>query len=74
MTAAASVCKEKSRLARAWSFATQDYFRAVMVLQERSGVMQKRDYQEIRTYAEKTRLLAEQARAALEKHRAEHGC
>jgi hypothetical protein len=74
MTAAAASCEEKSRLARAWSFATQDYLRAVMVLHERLGVMPRQDYREIRTYAEKTRLLAEQARAALDKHTAEHGC
>jgi hypothetical protein len=74
MTAAASACTEKSRLARVWSFAMQDYLRAVMVLHERLGVMPRQDYQEIRAYAEKTRLLAEQTRAALEKHTAEHGC
>jgi hypothetical protein len=52
----------------------QDHLRTVMVLHERLGVLPGPDYQEIRTYAEKTRVLADQARAALDKHAAEHGC
>lgn len=45
-----------------------------MVLHERMRVMSKQDYEEIRAFAEKTRKLADQARAALDKHTAEHGC
>ena len=74
MTAAKRSCEEKDRLLRAYSFATADYMRAVRLLEERSGVMPKRDYEEIRKYAEKTREVSEQARAALEKHTVEHGC
>jgi hypothetical protein len=73
-TAAVSVCEEKARLLRLYSFATADYSRAVLVLHERSGVMSKYEYQEIRDFAEKTRELAEQARSALDRHAAKHGC
>ena len=73
-TGTAPVCEEKSNLLRVYSFATSDYSRAVMVLHERMRVMSKQDYEEIRAFAEKTRKLADQARAALDKHTAEHGC
>ena len=36
--------------------------------------MRRQDYEEIRQYAEKMRTLVEQARIALERHIAEHGC
>jgi hypothetical protein len=69
-----SACEEKERLLRAYSFATSDYMRAVKVLHARSGTMSKPDYEEIHKYAEQMRELTEQARLALEKHAAEHGC
>lgn len=73
-TAAVPACEEKTRLLRMYSFATSDYNRAVLVMHERVGVMSRRQYERIRAYAEKTRLAAQGAHAALEKHTAEHGC
>ena len=67
-------CEEKDRLARAWSFAVSDYNRTVAVLQERTGVMSKQDYETIHTFVEKARKQVDDARAAIEKHTAEHGC
>jgi hypothetical protein len=72
--AAETACDEKNRLLRAYSFATSDFIRAVTVLHQRSGVMSKEDYEGIRRYADKTRELTEEARIALERHTAEHGC
>ena len=43
-------------------------------MHERLGVLAKRDYETIRAFAEKTRVLAENGRMALEKHIADHGC
>jgi hypothetical protein len=57
-----------------YSFATADYSRAVLVLHERSGVMTRQEYLDIRAFAEKARDLEGQARAALDRHAAEHGC
>ena len=71
---AEQTCEEKDRLSRAYSFAASDYFRAVSLLSKRTGVMRRQDYEEIRQYAEKMRTLVEQARIALERHIAEHGC
>jgi hypothetical protein len=61
-------------LLRVYSFAISDYSRAVEVLHLRLGTLPKQEYEKIRTFAEKTRELAEQARLALERHAAEHGC
>jgi hypothetical protein len=73
-TGAVPACEEKSRLLRAYSFASSDYKRALEVLNRRTGVLLEGDYKTIRAFAEETRQLAEQARAALDKHIAEHGC
>lgn len=74
MTTTASQCEEKARLLRVYSFATLDYSRAVMVLHERSGIMSRQNYEEIRAFAEKARGLTEHARAELDRHLIEHGC
>jgi len=73
-TGAVPACEEKDRLARAYSFALSDYSRAVALLQKRSGVMSKQDYKDIHNFVERARGQIEHARAALEKHTAEHGC
>jgi len=71
---AAPACEDKDRLVRTYSFAASDYGRAVMVLHERTGKLSRQDYQDIRAFAETARQRAEDARAALDKHTAEHGC
>jgi len=73
-TGAVPACEEKDRLARAYSFALSDYRRAVAVLEKRSGVMSKKDYESIQKFAGKAREQVEYAQAALKKHTAEHGC
>jgi hypothetical protein len=73
-TGAQPACEEKTLLSRVYSFAASDYGRAVMVLHERVGKLTKRDYEDIRSFSDKARETAEQARAALDKHTAEHGC
>jgi hypothetical protein len=67
-------CKEKDRLMRLYIVAASDYSRAVQLLQRRAGVMEKADYDELRGFAEEARKTADEARAALDRHTAEHGC
>jgi hypothetical protein len=74
MAAMEGSCEEKDRLLRTYSFASADHTRAVSLLNARTGVMSKEDYEAIRQYEEKARQVKEQARAALELHTCEHGC
>jgi len=45
-----------------------------MVLHERSGRMLKADYRTIHDFAEKSRTVVDEARAALNEHIVIHGC
>jgi hypothetical protein len=74
MSPAAASCDKKTRLLHDHSVAKSDYGRAVTLLREQSGIMFKRDYEAIRTFAEKTKETVEQTRVALERHTAKHGC
>lgn len=67
-------CEEKENLVRAYSIAASDYARAVLVLRAYSGQMLKPDYQKTKHFADAARDVAENARLALERHTAEHGC
>ena len=69
-----SECAEKARLLREYQIAVADFSRAVQLLLERSGVMRKTEYLQIRDYSEKARLLSETARRELDLHTADHGC
>ncbi len=73
-TGAATACEDKDRLVRAHSIALSDYSRTVALLQERTGVMSKQDYETINAFVEKARIQVEHARDALNKHSTEHGC
>jgi hypothetical protein len=73
-TGAQPACEERDRLLRAYSFASSDYGRAQEVLNRRTGVLPGEEYKAIRAFAEKTKQLVEEARTALERHIAEHGC
>jgi hypothetical protein len=73
-TGAVPACEEKDRLARAYSFALSEHSRAVAVLEKRSGVVSKQDYENIQKLVEKAREQVEYVQAALKKHAAEHGC
>ena len=57
------VCDEKARLLRGYSFALSDYERVSRLLDERTGVMSKADYDGIHSFAEKAKELVEQARS-----------
>lgn len=59
---------------RAYSFSVADYNRAVMLLQERSGVMSREEYEKLRLFAGKTRELVERCRVALDEHASSHSC
>ena len=67
-------CSEKCRLADESRIAAADYSRTVQVLTERSGVMSIEEYTRIREFSEQARGKSEAARAALNRHIAEHGC
>jgi hypothetical protein len=69
-----SSCSEKERLLRALHVATLNYRRAALVLQERLGVMKKEHYRRIRAYVDEARAKVEEARQAVQRHAAEHGC
>ena len=69
-----TACGVKARLTRVFVVASSDYTRAVQVLNLRAGVMKKPEYDELRGFAESTRRTAEEARTALRRHTAEHGC
>jgi hypothetical protein len=73
-TSMPGACAEKERLLREYQTAAEDYSRAVRALSERSGVMSKASYIEIRDYSEAARAKAEAARNAMDRHVAEHGC
>jgi hypothetical protein len=69
-----SDCAEQSRLRKQYDIAAADYSRAVKVLAERSGVMSIDDYNRIRDFCETARVRSEAARAAMDRHIAQHGC
>jgi hypothetical protein len=45
-----------------------------MLLQERSGVMSREEYEKLRLFAGKTRELVERCRVALDEHASSHSC
>jgi hypothetical protein len=59
---------------RLYAVASSDYSRALDVLQRHTGVMKKSKYKEVSEFAETARKAVEEARAALDRHMAEHGC
>jgi hypothetical protein len=56
-----SSCSEKERLMHALVVATLDYSRAVVVIQERAGVMKKDPYRRMRSYLDEARAKLEEA-------------
>ena len=69
-----SPCEEKARLMHTYEVAASDYMRAVSVLSQRAGVLNRSEYVRIRDYSEKARFAAEVARDTLDRHLAVHGC
>jgi hypothetical protein len=68
----APICDKKERLHRAYWMATADYERAFnyTAWTHVSG----KEYDRLRQYIEEARLRSEEARQALDRHIAEHGC
>jgi len=65
MSPVAGPCFDGAQLLHNYEIAAADYARAVMVLAERSGMMSKTDYTEIRDYSATARAKMEAARNAL---------
>jgi len=65
-------CDEKDRLRRAQACASADFSRAVQVLE--GCMMDRSEYDHLLKFSEEARLRSDQARLALERHVAEHGC
>lgn len=71
---ALDACDVKAKLLRAYSFAAADYSRAVLVLNEHIGTLRKDQYEKLRQFSEDAWRTTDEARIALERHTAEHGC
>lgn len=67
-------CEEMAGLLSAYTLAIGEYHRAYQLLNVRSGVISRQEYDKLRKLAEQSREAAESARAALERHTAAHGC
>jgi hypothetical protein len=73
-TPALDECAEKDRLLRACIVSGADYSRAVAVLAEFVGVMNKARYDLLKKFSEVARLKSKEARRVLELHMIQHGC
>jgi hypothetical protein len=67
-------CMERERLARDLDEARSCYISAAETLRGRVGVLEKAEYQRLNRAVEEARTKMEDARAALDRHMAEHGC
>jgi len=71
---AAPACEEKARLLRLCAVAESNHQRAIHHLTWMLGVLKKPNYQDLHEFAETAREIMEDARKALDRHTAEHGC
>lgn len=69
-----TACLEKANLLNDYDTAAAEFSRTVRVLNQKMGVMSKEEYVRILRFSEQARIRSEQARLALERHVAEHGC
>ena len=67
-------CTEKKRLRHDYEIAVSDHTRAFDISEAFVGTAKKDDYERLYNYVEQARVRAEDARLALERHIAEHGC
>jgi hypothetical protein len=67
-------CGEKVRLTSEYQAATETFSKSVNELQDRIGTSSKPEYDQLLRVSEEWRVRSEQARLALEQHRAAHGC
>src|SRR5215467_7676030 len=71
---AAPACEEKARLLRLYAVAESHHQRAIQHLTWMLGVIKKPNYEDLHEFVETARDIAEDARKALDRHAAEHGC
>jgi hypothetical protein len=67
-------CEEKSRMAREYEVATSAFSESVKELHRKIGTSLKDEYTRLTQISNEARVQSEQARLALEKHIATHGC
>lgn len=69
-----SSCEEKARLVKEYNVATAGFSEAVKQLYRKTGTSLKEEYTRLMQISNEARVKSEQARLALEKHIATHGC
>lgn len=74
MAIAREKCSKKTQLLADYQSATARFSLAVTDLNEKMGVSPKSEYDRLRMAADDARMKSEEARLALERHTAEHGC
>ena len=67
-------CEEKKRLVAEYESTTNKFAAAVKSLQQNMGTSSRADYDRLQRATDRARVQGEQARLALERHVAEHGC
>ena len=70
----APACAEKARLLKLCALAESHHQRAVQGLARFIGKLKKSDFEELLEFGETARKIVNEAREALERHAAEHGC
>jgi len=68
------LCAEKMSLLDLYEKTSREHLLALQHLNARMATLPKADYDDLRQALEKTRLIAEDARIALEHHARGHGC
>jgi len=71
---ATPVCAQKACLLRLCALAESHHQRAIRELARFIGKLKKSDFEELLEFGETTSKIVAQAREALERHSAEHGC
>ena len=67
-------CEEKVRLMDEYASATAEFSRTLNILNAKTGVLSKTEYDSIREFVDVARKRSEAARVALVGHIAKHGC
>jgi hypothetical protein len=71
---AAPACEDRDRLTHIYQQASAKYNRALAALNWKIGSITKQEYERLRSFTEEAHSKLEQARTALDRHIAEHGC
>jgi hypothetical protein len=69
-----AMCSGKEYLHHRFRIAVADYQRAFALVNARIGTLKQSDYEKLRAYIDQARTTSENARTALDRHIAEHGC